>query len=63
MTSPSSSAKPQPVLSIIGAVGMTIGIVIGAGIFRAPSIVAGADDNADRHANGADDRKNRLWFG
>jgi amino acid transporter len=41
MTSPSNPAKPQPVLSIIGAVGLTIGIVIGAGIFRAPSLVAG----------------------
>lgn len=41
MTSPSSSAKPEPVLSIVGAVGLTIGIVIGAGIFRAPSLVAG----------------------
>jgi APA family basic amino acid/polyamine antiporter len=41
MTPSSSTAKPQPVLSVIGAVGLTIGIVIGAGIFRAPSLVAG----------------------
>jgi amino acid transporter len=41
MTSSSTSAQPQPVLSVVGAIGLTIGIVIGAGIFRAPSLVAG----------------------
>ena len=34
-------ARPQPTLGLIDVVSMIVGIVIGAGIFRAPSIVAG----------------------
>lgn len=34
------AARPQPVLSVLGAIGLTVGIVIGAGIFRTPSLVA-----------------------
>jgi amino acid transporter len=34
------SAAPRPVLSIGGAVAITVGIVIGAGIFQTPSLVA-----------------------
>jgi amino acid transporter len=41
-----SAARPQPVLSVVGAIGLTIGIVIGAGIFRAPSLVAGNASSA-----------------
>ena len=32
---------PRPVLSVFDAVMITVGIVIGAGIFKAPSLVAG----------------------
>lgn len=35
-----SEPRPQPVLTVSGVVGLTVGIVIGAGIFRTPSIVA-----------------------
>jgi amino acid transporter len=34
------SATPRPVLSIWGAVSITVGIVIGAGIFQTPTLVA-----------------------
>ena len=33
-------ARPRPVLSVVDAVALTVGIVIGAGIFRTPSLVA-----------------------
>lgn len=33
---------PQPVLRVRDAVAITVGIVVGAGIFRTPSIIAGA---------------------
>jgi APA family basic amino acid/polyamine antiporter len=36
-----AAGRPEQVLSVIGAIGLTVGIVIGSGIFRAPSIVAG----------------------
>jgi amino acid transporter len=38
----SSSAVPARVLSVKDAVMLTVGVVVGAGIFKAPSIVAGA---------------------
>lgn len=47
MTSPAenppqaSSAGPAPVLSLADAVGIIVGLVVGAGIFKTPSIVAG----------------------
>ncbi len=34
-------AAPRPVLSVFDAVMITVGIVIGAGIFKTPSMVAG----------------------
>jgi basic amino acid/polyamine antiporter, APA family len=36
-----TGGAPRPVVRVIDAVGLIVGIVIGAGIFRAPSIVAG----------------------
>src|SRR5213593_3625048 len=42
MKSNTSDAAPKPVVRPIDAVGLIVGIVIGAGIFRTPSIVAGA---------------------
>lgn len=44
MANPESGhdARPQQTLGLIDAIAMIVGIVIGAGIFRAPSIVAGA---------------------
>lgn len=36
-----AAAQPRPTLSTADAVAMIVGIVIGAGIFKAPSIVAG----------------------
>ena len=38
---PSSSAAPRPVLSLADAVGIIVGIIIGAGIFKTPALVAG----------------------
>jgi amino acid permease len=35
------SVSPQQLLSPIGAVAIIVGIVIGAGIFKTPSMVAG----------------------
>src|SRR2546425_7165723 len=47
---PASSATaggaPKPVVRAVDAVGLIIGIVIGAGIFRTPSIVAGNASSA-----------------
>lgn len=42
-----AGAQPRPTLTLVDAMAMIVGIVIGAGIFRAPSIVAGnvADDS------------------
>jgi len=34
------SASPKPVLSVVDAVALTVGIVIGVGIFRTPPLVA-----------------------
>ena len=34
------SAAPKPAVSVVDAIALTIGIVIGAGIFRTPSLVA-----------------------
>jgi amino acid transporter len=44
MSNPQSvaSAAPRPSLTLADAIAMIVGIVIGAGIFRAPSIVAGS---------------------
>ncbi|HSN40872.1 MAG TPA: amino acid permease, partial [Burkholderiales bacterium] len=36
-----AAAAPRPTLTVLDAVAMIVGIVIGAGIFKAPSIVAG----------------------
>src|SRR5437870_399118 len=36
-----SGGSPKPVVRPVDAVGLIVGIVIGAGIFRTPSIVAG----------------------
>jgi APA family basic amino acid/polyamine antiporter len=36
-----SNAEPQPVLGLREAVALIVGVVIGAGIFKAPSMVAG----------------------
>jgi amino acid transporter len=36
-----SSAVPRPVLSLADAVGIIVGIIIGAGIFKTPALVAG----------------------
>ena len=40
-------AAPRPVLSVFDAVMITVGIVIGAGIFKTPSMVAGVTGSAD----------------
>src|SRR6266511_465717 len=37
---PIAFAEPVPTLSVKDAVGMIVGIVVGAGIFRTPSLVA-----------------------
>jgi APA family basic amino acid/polyamine antiporter len=37
---PEAAAAPRPTLSVVDAVALIVGIVIGAGIFRAPSAVA-----------------------
>lgn len=45
MSSPpraAAAARPQTTLSVFDAVAIIVGIVIGAGIFKAPSIVAGS---------------------
>jgi amino acid transporter len=36
-----AAARPQPTLGLVDAVAIIVGIVIGAGIFRLPSLVAG----------------------
>ncbi len=40
-SSSGASAAPRPTLTVFDAVAMIVGIVIGVGIFKAPSIVAG----------------------
>ena len=40
-------AAPRPVLSVFDAVMITVGIVIGAGIFKTPSMVAGVTGSLD----------------
>lgn len=42
-----SPAAPRPVLSVFDAVMITVGIVIGAGIFKTPSLVAGIAGSVD----------------
>ncbi|CAN5621080.1 amino acid permease [soil metagenome] len=42
VASPASAGAPRPVLRSREAVAIAIGIVVGAGIFRTPSLVAGA---------------------
>jgi len=43
----SASAAPRPTFGVLDASTMIIGIVIGAGIFKAPSIVAGSVSSAE----------------
>ena len=42
-----SSVAPRPVLSVFDGVMIVVGIVIGAGIFRTPSMVAGVTGSVD----------------
>ncbi|MDB5806233.1 MAG: amino acid transporter [Betaproteobacteria bacterium] len=42
MSTPETSAAPARVLTLKDAIFLTVGIVVGAGIFKAPSLVAGA---------------------
>ncbi|PYS37733.1 MAG: amino acid permease, partial [Acidobacteria bacterium] len=39
-SSANTAGSPKPVVRVVDAVGLIVGIVIGAGIFRTPSIVA-----------------------
>lgn len=41
MTNPSHQTEPQRLLKPLGAIAIIVGIVIGAGIFKTPSMVAG----------------------
>ncbi len=41
----SSAARPQPVLGLFDAIAIIVGIILGAGIFRLPSLVAGNSAN------------------
>lgn len=52
MTSPTAGqeAQPRPTLSLFDAVAMIVGLVVGAVIFKAPSIVAGSVDSAQTFA-------------
>ena len=45
--SPASTALavPRPTLSLADAVGIIVGIIIGAGIFKTPALVAGNVDS------------------
>ena len=46
MTSPAPAAtRPQPSLSVADVVAVTVGIVVGIGIFKTPALVAGAADS------------------
>lgn len=40
------AVAPRPSLGLLEAVAITVGVVVGAGIFRTPSLVAGAADDA-----------------
>lgn len=42
-----NTAEPQPTLSLFDAVALIVGIVVGAGIFRTPSLVAGNAGSAE----------------
>jgi len=42
-----TQAAPKPTLSVLDAVMITVGIVIGAGIFKTPSMVAGITGSVD----------------
>lgn len=42
-----ATAAPKPALSVFDAVMITVGIVIGAGIFKTPSMVAGVTGSVD----------------
>src|SRR3546814_9813353 len=42
-----ATGQPRPTLRIRDVVAITVGIIIGAGIFRTPSLVAGAAGSAD----------------
>jgi amino acid transporter len=41
-----ADATPAPTLGVVGAVAIIVGVVIGAGIFKAPSLVAGMAGSA-----------------
>ena len=45
MSQSNTGAAPRPSLTLTDAIAMIVGIVIGAGIFRAPSIVAGSSSS------------------
>ena len=45
MSQSNTGATPRPSLTLTDAIAMIVGIVIGAGIFRAPSIVAGSSSS------------------
>ncbi len=45
--SATASAAPQPILSVFDGAMIVVGIVIGAGIFRTPSMVAGVTGSVD----------------
>src|SRR5690606_29707028 len=46
-TPPSSPSDPQPTLRMFDAVAIIVGIVVGAGIFRTPSLVAANTGSAE----------------
>src|SRR5262245_49143741 len=46
MMNEQQSGSPKPLLSIADVVGITVGIVIGAGIFATPSLVASNSSSA-----------------
>ena len=41
---PPPAAAPRPILGLRDAVGIIVGIIIGAGIFKTPALVAGNVD-------------------
>ena len=44
--SPGQNAQPARLLSALAAVALIVGIVIGAGIFKTPAMVAGISGDA-----------------